>query len=291
MIIVKIIGGLGNQMFQYAFGYAMASKLKTELKLDITNFENYSLRKYELGLYDLKDNFASKDEIEYIKYQHENFLQKLGRKLLKKPKKLSSNYYKEKTFSHDENANSLKGDLYLDGYWQSQKYFEHYSDTLLNIFQIRNPLHKITREYEIKIKKTYSVSIHVRRGDYVANPRTNNVHGTCSLDYYKNTISMIMAKIHKPKFFIFSDDLLWTKENFNFLSGKEFIETHKEVPDHEQIYLMSQCKHNIIANSSFSWWGAWLNQNPNKIVIAPKRWFNDPSIDTSDLIPKSWFRI
>jgi hypothetical protein len=265
--------------------------LKQELKFDISGFANYPLRNYELELFNLQATFASNEEIENLKYQQENIFQLLRRKVLKKPRQLSSRYYKEKTFAFDENIYSIQDDVYFDGYWQSQKYFEDYRIDLLEIFTLKNPLHEITKKYELKINNSDSVSLHVRRGDYVTDSKTNSVHGTCNLAFYKDSVLKIKSVITDPKFFIFSDDLHWVKENFDFLAEKELIELPKEIPDHEELYLMSRCQHNIIANSTFSWWGAWLNQNPNKIVIAPKKWFNDSTIDTSDLIPPSWIRI
>ena len=291
MIIINIIGGLGNQMFQYAFGYAISKRLKQELKFDISGFANYPLRTYELELFNLDVTFASNEEIKNLKYQQENIFLLLTKKFLRKPRQVSSNYYKEKTFAYDESVCNVQGDIYFDGYWQSQKYFEDHRAQLLEFFTLKNPLHEITKKYELKINNSDSVSLHVRRGDYVTDSKTNSVHGTCNLTFYKDSILKMKSLINDPKFFIFSDDLSWVKENFEFLAEKELVEFPKEIPDHEEMYLMSQCKHNIIANSSFSWWGAWLNQNPNKIVIAPKKWFTDQTINTTDLIPTTWIRL
>jgi hypothetical protein len=124
----------------------------------------------------------------------------------------------------------------------------------------------------------------------VANKNANAHHGTCTLDYYHEAIKIMKEKIKNPYFFIFSDDIPWVKENLK-IDGDAFFITGKKIKDHEEMFLMSRCKHNIIANSSFSWWGAWLNNNPEKIVIAPKRWFNNEKINTSDLVPDNWLRI
>jgi hypothetical protein len=131
----------------------------------------------------------------------------------------------------------------------------------------------------------------VRRGDYVTSPKTNSVHGTCSLEYYYDSFNLIEKQHKNSHYFIFSDDIEWCKQNLEFIKNKTFIELSANERDHEEMYLMSQCKHNIIANSSFSWWGAWLNQNPDKMVIAPKKWFHDQQINTNDLIPDTWIRI
>ena len=289
MIIVNIIGGLGNQLFQYAFGYAISQKKDEVLKLDTNNLEVHGLRDFELELYNINIILASKEEVKKLKYKNENIFDKVLRKIKRKDAPLSNQYYKEYTFNFDKNI--FDKDIYFEGYWQSEKYFKDNREDLLKQFTLKKEIHPQSQQYRQKIKSTESVSLHIRRGDYVTDARTNNVHGTCSLDYYKNAVLQIDEKVKSAHFFIFSDDLDWTKENLDFIDGITFVELAEDIPDHEEIYLMSLCKHNIIANSSFSWWGAWLNQNGNKMVITPNQWFNDTSIDTSDLIPKDWIRL
>lgn len=291
MIIVNVIGGLGNQMFQYAFGYAVSQKRNEVLKLDINNFETYDLRSYELGLFHINAILASKEEVKVLKYKYENIFEKIVRKIGRKAIPVSEKYYKESCFNFDKNVFNIKGDVYFEGYWQSEKYFKEYREDLLKQFTLTEEIHLQSQQYEQKIKNTESVSLHIRRGDYVTNTHTNSVHGTCTLDYYKNAILKIKQKIKNAHFFIFSDDLAWAKVNLDFIDNLTFIELAEDIPDHEEMHLMSCCKHNIIANSSFSWWGAWLNQNPDKIVIAPNRWFKDSSINTQDLIPETWIRL
>jgi len=291
MVISNIIGGLGNQMFQYAFGYTVSKEKNAVLKLDISGFASYGLRAYQLNLYNLSSILASDDEIQNLKGRKENLFAKIIRKTKKKPVSFKNTYYKEPHFNFDENVFKLKGDFYFEGYWQSEKYFQNYRKELLEIFSLKNELHIQSKRYQQSICTTNSVSLHIRRGDYVTNLPTNTFHGTCDLSYYQKAVELMEKKINKPHFFIFSDDLDWAKDNLDFIDQITFVELDKEVPDHEEMYLMSQCKHNIIANSSFSWWGAWLNKNPNKIVIAPIKWFNDLSIDTNDLIPEDWIRL
>ena len=289
MITVNILGGLGNQMFQYAFAYAVSQKKKEVLKLDINNFEAYSLRDFELDSYNINMDLVSKEEAKKLKYKNENIFDKILRKIRRKSPPLSNQYYKEPHFYFDKNVFDINnGDSYFEGYWQSEKYFKEYRKDLLMQFTLRKEIHLQGQQYREKIKSTESVSLHIRRGDYVANTHTNSVHGICSLEYYKDAVLNIEEKVGNIHLFIFSDDLNWAKENLDFIDNITFIELPEDVPDHEEMYLMSLCKHNIIANSSFSWWGAWLNQHENKMVIAPKLWFNDISIDTSDLIPEDW---
>ena len=291
MIIVKIIGGLGNQLFQYALGRAAAYRKNTLLKMDINSFKTYTLHKYALSNFNIIESFATEEEIRNmtntngIKYWPSKF------KHLFKPYHAKS-FVKESDFAFDPNIMNLPTDVYLDGYWQSEKYFYDIRNILLEDFSPLIPFDKKNRQYIESIINVNSISIHVRRRDYISNPQTFSCHGVCDKEYYKSAISFFSNKIKKPHFFIFSDDIEWTKNNFKLNYPAEFMDynliNNKNCND---LFLMSYCKHNIIANSSFSWWAAWLNRNPNKIVVAPKKWFNDPNINTKDLIPESWLRV
>ena len=291
MIIIHIIGGLGNQMFQYAFAYALSKKRQTDLKLDITGFNHYDLRSYRLHAYTIKETFASKREINTGKYLSENTVQYLIRILKRKRRETATTYYEEKHFHVTNTILDMTDAVYFAGYWQSEKYFVEYRAELLNIFRLKNPLLETSQTFLHSIHATNSVSVHIRRGDYVTDPTTNDFHGTCDLNYYQNAVEYVKNCVENPHYFIFSDDLDWAKDHLHFFDQKTFIEYEYDAIDYEEMYLMSQCKHNIIANSSFSWWGAWLNQNAEKIIIAPKKWFNAPSINTSDLLPSAWIQL
>lgn len=291
MIIVNITGGLGNQFFQYAFAYSLAKKRQTQLKLDITAFKTYKLRQYKLDRYFITEEIATTEEVKQLKYKQEHALTRLYRKLIKIPRPLANTYYKEPHFQLDKNTLSQQGSVYFDGYWQSYKYFQDYRESFLDIFTLKENIHTNSKKYLQQILNNKAVSIHIRRGDYASNKKTNSVHGTCSLTYYQNGISYITQKIKDPHFFVFSDDLHWARDNLIINGPLTFIELNHGNSDCDEMLLMSHCEHNIIANSSFSWWGAWLNQNPNKIVVAPQHWFRDASIKTEDLIPESWTRI
>lgn len=291
MVIVKLIGGLGNQMFQYAFAYAFSQKAHTQFKLDISAFESYDLRQYELDCFCILEEIATAKEICQLKYKDESFFRKTIRKITRQPQPFADTYYSEKTLLFDNDVFSKRGSYYLDGYWQSQRYFQDYREDLLRLLTLKENFHTKSQQYQQQILNSQSVSIHIRRGDYIANPKTDSIHGTCSISYYKKSISFITKKIKHPHFFIFSDDLIWAKDNLFINEPFTFVELDRDASDCEEMFLMSHCKYNIIANSSFSWWGAWLNQNPNKIVIAPQYWFRDTSIKTDDLIPESWIRI
>jgi hypothetical protein len=295
MIIIKLQGGLGNQMFQYAIGRKLSILNKTELKLDLsflldrTPRSNFTYRDYNLNIFNLKIESATSEEIKPFVNHLDN---KIKRKIysylfLGKNKK----YIYEKQLTCDPNIFKLTGNIYLDGYWQTEKYFSDIKNILYNDFNIKIPQDEKNQEITKIIKNSNSVSIHTRRGDYITNKQTYNVHGICDLDYYYNCVNLLLKQIENPHFFIFSDDHKWAKENLKLDYLMTFIDHNNASKNYEDLRLMSQCKHNIIANSSFSWWGAWLNKNPDKIVYAPQKWFNDSSRDTKDLIPDQWIKV
>jgi len=281
-IITKLYGGLGNQMFQYAAGRALSLRNNSALKLDLSWFANVCrniTRPFLLRVFDIDIVEASPEEIS-------KFVPSMLRKILRFYN--HKTYIKENQFSFNKNTLNLNGNFYLDGYWQSEKYFKDFENIIRKDFTLKN-IGNETQRISNTIKNTKnSLSIHIRRGDYIKNPRVNNYHGVCSMEYYKDAIGCVKNKVGDVGLFIFSDDIEWAKEQELF-SGATFISSTK-IKDYEEMFLMSLCKHNIIANSSFSWWGAWLNNNPNKIIIAPQKWFN-VSKDTSDLIPENWIRM
>jgi len=252
MIVVRILGGLGNQMFQYAYAKALEQR-GFKVKLDISKFKKYKLHGgYQLDQFKIDLKTASP------------FSAFLAKVKFKKNRKEQSLLFDEKLFT-------LSGNEFVKGYFQTEKYFKAIREILLEEFVIEKELSETTKNIAATIEsKTSSCSLHIRRGDYISNKKANSVHGTCSLDYYKKAINFVLKKHENIHFFIFSDDILWAKEN---LKTKYAIYIdHKTIP-HEDLYLMSICKHNITANSSFSWWGAWLNKNEAKTVISPKKWF------------------
>jgi hypothetical protein len=271
MIIARIAGGLGNQMFQYAIAKSIAKKNSDIFKLDISFYPKQSLRKYELNLFNIEENIATEEECVILRGS-EGLWFKIRNKLGLKVKRPDS-YYKEKEIAvFDENVFKYDKNIYLDGYWQNENYFTDIRYEILNDFTLKQDISNEAKKHLENIKNINSISLHVRRGDYVQDTHTNKVHGICDFEYYKKAIEHIKNKVEKPMFYIFSDDISWCKENFNFLENKVFIDDTKSAL--EDLELMKHCKHNIIANSTFSWWGAWLNDNDNKIVIAPKIWWS-----------------
>lgn len=283
---VRIMGGLGNQMFQYAF----AKRLETlgyEIKMDLTAFENpKSIRRYQLDYYNI--------DLQKVKKKSKRFLNLISilKVALKKLGLDLSGVIKEQSLLFNEDIFNLKDGQYVEGYFQSEKYFSSIRNVLLETFIIKHDTSKYLKLIEKKISKSKATcSIHVRRGDFI-NTKNKNIHGNCTLDYYFSAISYIEKRIDDVSYFIFSDDIDWVKSNLK-LEKTIYIDNFKDRIPHEDIYLMSLCDHNIIANSSFSWWGAWLNKNINKIVIAPKKWFVDENLQntSTDIFCESWIRI
>ena len=290
MIAIRLIGGLGNQMFQYAAGRRAAYVNGVPLKLDIGGYKNQTgitPRKYMLSIYNVQESFATEREINKLKKN--NIIQRILKKIY--PVSTKKSYIREKDHNFDLDILKINDNSYLEGYWGSEKYFKDIEEIIRNEFTFKNKPDPTNQKMISRINNCNSVSIHVRRGDYVKDEKTNKYHGVCNLRYYLKSVAFIAKKIIKPQFFIFSDDPLWTKQNLHLKFPSIYVDHNVGRKGYEDMRLMSKCKHNIIANSSFSWWGAWLNNNKNKIVIAPKKWFNDKTIDTRDLIPKDWARL
>ena len=280
MIITKLKGGLGNQLFQYAAGRAVALHHKVPLKLDLTIFETNKLHNgYRLDQFAIQSDIATKNEIFNLKGGNSVLFSALRKAGFVKRK----SYFKEKRSSHFDASIFKNNFIYLDGYWQNELYFSDIRELLLRELSPISSMNDLGNAYLEPIKNSNSVSLHVRRGDYL---NLKNV-GVLDVDYYMKAVEYIRTNVEKPIFFIFSDDLEWCKNSLGFLEGCIYVDrTQTEIDD---LKLMSFCRHNIIANSSFSWWGAWLNQNPKKTVIAPKGWLlNDPG--SSNVILSDWVK-
>lgn len=294
MIISQVIGGLGNQMFQYAAGRALAERHATDFRLDTRLFENYSLHNgFELGrIFEIDSMEATSSEIKNMIGWRST---RLGRRILRS-KRLTflagRSYCIEGGPAFNDRVFSMPSDSYLSGYWQSDRYFDKECASLIREqFKFKLPLAGKNIELAENITSCSSVSLHVRRGDYVSNVGTNKVHGTCSMGYYEKAISYIEGHVENPIFFVFSDDIDWVKKSLNFHGSHYIIGHNIGLESYNDMRLMSFCKHNIIANSSFSWWGAWLNNNVNKLIVAPKSWMIGKSIDIDSRIPSAWIKL
>jgi len=289
MVVTSIVGGLGNQMFQYAAGRALALRKNTPLALDTSAFDTYSLHQG----FELQHVFAcDAPQID------QTALQKLigwqggprARRMLARRKLAflrSRRLAIEPHFEYWEGINDLPDDCFLSGYWQSERYFVDAADQIRKDFRFTQPPGVENRALIQQISAVNAISLHVRRGDYVSNPANASVHAVCALDYYRAAIKRMVESIPEPFFFVFSDDMDWVRAHLNIGFQAEYVDHNRGINSYNDMRLMSLCKHHIIANSSFSWWGAWLNMNRNKLIIAPRVWFNN-DIDTKDLLPENW---
>ncbi len=287
------MGGLGNQMFQYALGRRLAIERNVTLKLDLSWFETQTLRRYMLSYFEIAAEIATPEEIANLTKPKWNRVFRWVHRGLQQ----SLPYYDcfivgETKLTFDPNiVKKVPQNALLVGYWQSEKYFEGIDTLIRHEFQPKVPYSAENRPWVEQAGRPFAISVHIRRTDYIDNPVTNAFHCVCSLEYYRQARDIIHEKIPQARFIVFSDDIPWARQNMGFLSPACFVETTGERKDEEELILMSLCSHHIIANSSFSWWAAWLGNNPEKIVIAPRQWFNDVSLDTSDLIPETWIRL
>ena len=293
MIVVKLMGGLGNQLFQFAAAKNLAIKNKVQLAVDVSEYsdkqvkENYTQRSFDLALFNIDAVVLKPGAFDFFFDVPKNELDKLWNKL----KKRWSGY----TFYWDYNLVfqphffDNKDNTYLDGYFQSEKYFKEIRTLLLKEFTSNI---SVDRYLIDQIQRGESVAIHFRRGDYEKSSQTTRNHGTCSIDYYKKAIEKAGLLINKPEFFIFSDNIPWVKEQLSDLPFTFYFVEHKGERAHIYDFeVMRRCKHQIIANSTFSWWAAWLNENKDKMVIAPEKWMNDTAVDTKDITPDSWIKL
>jgi len=292
MIISHLLGGLGNQMFQYAAGRALSSRLSQELRLDISDFSSYGLHQgYELNrIFGIQVPAATKHDLQEILGWRSS---KLTKKVLKR-KFFSSVRGNKLIFEpHFHFWNGLAGvtsDAYLYGYWQSEKYFQGTQDLIRKDFVFQAPLDPRNQELLIQMDKGSAISIHIRRGDYISSAANQKVFHALPITYYQDAINFIAARVANPHFYIFSDDMEWVKNQLPISFPKTYIDHNRGSESYLDMRLMSHCQHHIIANSSFSWWGAWLNPSTEKIVLAPAKWFSN-HFQCADLVPERWLRI
>jgi hypothetical protein len=293
MIVVKLHGGLGNQMFQYAFGRQLSLIHSTVLKYDdgffqFNNDSTSTRREFELNVFNTKITKASNQELS--QFLNKSRIQKRLEQYF--PFLETHRLIHEKFHPFDPSILLAKNNTYLSGYWQSEKYFTGCRSELLQDFILKQPPGRSSKALEERCKKNNAVAIHIRRGDYVSRKANTEYHGVCSLEYYYKAIQLIGSKMQTPpELLVFSDDMPWVKEHFK--PGMEFYCAEENTGQQSvyDLYFMSLCRHNIVANSSFSWWGAWLNTHRDKIVVAPKQWYATDTIDSSQIAPESWIRV
>jgi hypothetical protein len=291
MIIARIHAGLGNQMFQYAMGRSLSLRTGQPLQLDPYDFKTDTLRQYELDRYNITTPQISSARHLWEKRLHRPRYEPARRAL----RLLPGAWYHELTVDaacgFDERILQLPGDIYLDGFWQSERYFYSIRQTLLEDFTFKDAATGPNQKILAAITSTNSVAVHIRRGDYVNTTVGLARHGICGLDYYQRALEYIQKRVGNPTFFLFSDEPDWVRANFPNLPGSTIVSHNTGAKSPEDLRLMMHCQHFIIANSSFSWWGAWLGRLKNKLVVAPQHWFKSPELSDKDLVPESWVRI
>ena len=283
MIVSKLKGGLGNQLFQYAIGRALAIKHNQKLYLDISDYQSQNHRvhrTFDLNFFNIKAI-----TVESLEELPKNFIQLLTNKPLFLDKIL------EKKNQYDHNILAKHPPIYLDGYWQCYKYFDSIINKLRNEIKLTCDLSPAAKKLYEKINERVSVAVHFRRGDYVTDSIANSVHGLCSDEYYFSSIELLRETNNRLQILIFSDDIEYVKKQFS--DQKDFIFVDNINSHIEEFDLMKHCNHFIISNSTFSWWAAWLSENKDKKIIAPKIWFKDKELQsqTNDLIPENWIKM
>ncbi|MCL6261243.1 alpha-1,2-fucosyltransferase [Aquiflexum sp. TKW24L] len=268
MIIIKFLGGLGNQIFQYVHGRKLAAEKGTFLGSDIHTYSVFRERDFILDKFQI--------EIKHLPKKLINFLSKPYLKKLDQvsPIKLHHHYIEEPNNEWLDIPPTKN--LYLRGYWTWNGYFDDFVDKVAQELELKP---KFTSKAYLKeksqVKAVNSVGIHIRRGDYASNTQYNHYFGLTPVSYYESAIKLIYSKVDKPVFYVFSDDQEWVKANMPFLENAVFAGELCGHQDYLEFDLLKSCKHQVIANSTFSWWASRLNPNPNKIIIQPKRWYND----------------
>ncbi|MFZ2303669.1 MAG: alpha-1,2-fucosyltransferase [Minisyncoccia bacterium] len=298
MIISKLTGGLGNQMFQYAFGLRLSKKNKLPYKIDIGEYKDAvadpvkGLRVFSLSHFNISVRVASNEEIQkFDLYLKKPFFKKLLRFYTGK-----NSYFKRKYIIEPESNYfrfdsrilnySIKNDVYVEGFWQSEKYFNEIEDVIRKEFSFKNEPDKINKKIIEDIQAENSVSIHIRHGDN-AN-KYAQAHGVLPIEYYHTAIEKLLVDVVNPIFYVFSDDPKWAEENLKLSHKTLYISHNGDEKNYEDLRLMTHCRHHIIGNSTFSWWGAWLGKKPNQIVFASKTYHTNVDISGSDFIPPNW---
>lgn len=285
VIVVRIIGGLGNQMFQYATARALADAAGVPLYLDCRGFAGYDLRSFALGRFNIRAEVAD----ESLLRRYPEWLRRVGRHLPFREGCLGPWLF-EKQLRFYPDLLLRRDDVFLDGYFQWERYFIAGQGAIRADLTLREPLPPEAAAIERQIRGAPSVAVHVRRGDYVANPVNQRMFGSCSAEYYRSALAHVRSCVGSPRPFVFSDDQAFARELFAGLPDAVFIDDKSGDPVVD-LYLMSCCDHHIIANSSFSWWGAWLGRKDGQIVVAPEPWFDWPAFSGVELAAEGWHRL
>lgn len=302
-VLAELVGGLGNQMFQYAAARAVSMRCNaalildaswlssvTEQHFDLWPFRPQTARPFALSPFRIKAGILKSDQ---PRSRWNNGLHHFTDRLNKRfgARKLGAPVYREKSFQYDSRVKSLQAPVYMYGYFQSEKYFADCRDAILEDFEITEPPCPEAQTLLDRIKVSDAICVHIRRGDYVTNRNVNALHGLCSLDYYHRGLQHIATNLTRPECFVFSDEPAWVRENLKLDVPVTIVDIHGPDEAHGDLRLMAACHSYVIANSSLSWWGAWLGRRAGKRVVAPRQWFRAGRHDERDLIPDQWVRL
>jgi hypothetical protein len=295
MIIVRLRGGLGNQLFQFAAAYSLAHNKGVGLKSDLYTYTKHPLRKYELHHFNIPLEEATRAEVH--QFTGSNFVERYLNK--------KNNYFNcpgvfaQPHYHFYDDFFSLPVPIYLSGYWQSEKYFENVSADLRKMVTPSAPMDSKNNDLISEVRSSQSVAVHIRRTDY----NSGSFFQPMGLDYYQRALGVMSKNISNPRYFIFSDDIEWSRQQLKDLPNATFVDHNRGADSFKDLLVMSSCRHQVIANSTFSWWAAWLNDFPGKTVIAPQTWFHNTWVtkkepvypcrfyNTKDLLPSSWIKV
>lgn len=285
MIISQITGGLGNQLFQFAAGYSVAKRLNTDLLLHFTLHEADTKRRPAIAVL-IKDlQWANQDQVKH--YIPTNAASRIWQRLLPFSQKV---FYKESHFHYDEHIQKITDNTYLKGFWQSEIYFHNYASDIRHIIVDAISSIHLNEQLVLKLSEQNSICLHVRKGDYLA-PPYNTYYHQLKNEYYKKAVQKVTLLNGNGKVYIFTDDIQWVEQHLDIDCSFELITGKQTSHYFEDLRAMMLCHHHIIANSSFSWWSAWLSSRMQKTIIAPEKWFDQGPSDTEDLIPASWIKL
>lgn len=298
MIISRLEGGLGNQMFQYAYGWYAAKIHLTTLKLDLSSYRTRPAHGYLLDKFCIQASEVPEEEVNRVPRRYRNAPSESNETVSQSSIASGINgwfnffselkRFKEKPFGFHPRYRSVPNHRYLVGNWQSEKFFPGIREDLLSQFRLKESPNSISREVSRAIGNTRSLALHIRRGDYVTSASAASIYENLSLDYYRRSVSRFAEMGGRPTVFVFSNDHAWCEANLRLPFETRFVTHNTAETAHEDMWLMSQCAGCVIANSTFSWWAAWLNTRPDKQIFAPQTWFRNGIMDDRAINCDDW---
>lgn len=289
-VIARIEGGLGNQLFQYAAARSLADRLGCDLALDLRGLAHNGDRPFQLDLYRIRAGIADGAQLAGLPDWRPSRWRRLRASLAQAtPALCDYPMFWPRSFAFDPRFDRISRPVYLVGYWQCERYFAWNRAQLLQDIELIDAPPAIPLLERIRTSR--SVALHVRRGDYVSNAAAAQFHGLCDMAYYQRAVAALKSEYADIEVFVFSDEPDWARANLQLGVPTYIVDAHPPEKGFLDMELMRHCQHHIIANSSFSWWGAWRCEREGQRVYAPSRWFADAGVDTSDVVPARWVRL